>query len=144
MFGHTGVVPVIAPGAAGIVVGVIVPVVDPALAPQVLFAVTDTVPAPEPTVIVAEVVVPPAVTDHPVPVTDHVYEVAPLTAEILKIFPAELAQIVPGCVIEPGVAGVVIPVPVKELVGELLPEVVLATVMVALCAPLLPGVNVTW
>ena len=35
------------------------------------------------------------------------------------------------------------PVPVNELVGELLPDVVLVTVTVALFAPLLAGVNVT-
>lgn len=35
------------------------------------------------------------------------------------------------------------PVPVNELVGELLPPVVLATVMIAVFAPALAGVNVT-
>ena len=63
---------VIAPGVAGAVVGVIFPVVDEALVPHALVAVTDTVPIPEPIVIVADVVDPPAITDHPVPVTDHV------------------------------------------------------------------------
>ena len=48
------------------------PVVDGALVPHALLAVTDTLPAPVPMVMVAEVVEPPAVTDHPVPVTDHV------------------------------------------------------------------------
>jgi hypothetical protein len=61
---------VIAPGVAGAVEGVIFPVDDALLVPQALVAVTETVPTPEPIVIVAEVVVPPAVTDHPVPVTD--------------------------------------------------------------------------
>ena len=37
-----------------------------------------------------------------------------------------------------------IPVPVNVAVGELLPEVVLDTVIVALCKPLLDGVKVTW
>jgi len=63
---------VIAPGVAGILFGVMFPVVEAALVPQALVAVTDTVPTPEPIVIVAEVVEPPAVTDHPVPVTDQV------------------------------------------------------------------------
>ena len=71
------------PGIAGAVPGVILPVVEAVLVPQALVAVTDTVPAPVPTVIVAEVVVPPAVTDQPVPVTDQVYDVAPLTAAML-------------------------------------------------------------
>ena len=62
----------IAPGVAGILFGVMFPVVEAALVPQALVAVTDTVPTPEPIVIVAEVVEPPAVTDHPVPVTDQV------------------------------------------------------------------------
>ena len=38
---------------------------------------------------------------------------------------------------------VVVPVPVKLLVGELLPEVELATVIVAVFAPAEEGVNVT-
>ena len=61
---------VIGPGVAGIAVGVIFPVVDAALVPQAFVAVTDIVPTPVPIVIVAEVVVPPAVTAHPVPVTE--------------------------------------------------------------------------
>ncbi|CAD0001230.1 hypothetical protein FLAT13_00461 [Flavobacterium salmonis] len=60
------------PGVVGAVVGVILPVVDAELVPQPLVAVTETVPTPDPIVIVAEVVLPPAVTDHPVPVTDQV------------------------------------------------------------------------
>ena len=63
---------VIGPGVAGMVIGVILPVADAALVPQAFVAVTETVPTPVPIVIVAEVVVPPAVTAHPVPVTDHV------------------------------------------------------------------------
>jgi hypothetical protein len=65
------------------VVGVIEPVVAALEEPHVLLAVTDTVPTPVPMVMVAEVVEPPAVTAHPVPVTDQVYEVAPVTAAIL-------------------------------------------------------------
>jgi hypothetical protein len=72
------------------------PVVEAALVPQALVAVTDTVPAPVPIVMVAEVVVPPAVTDHPVPVTDHVYEVAPATGEMLNEFPVEPEHSLPG------------------------------------------------
>ena len=49
-----------------------------ALDPQALLAVTDTVPAPVPAVSVIELVV--LVPLHPVPLTDQVYEVAPLTA----------------------------------------------------------------
>ena len=60
------------PGVGGIAVGVIFPVVDAALVPQPFVAVTDTVPTAVPIVSVAEAVVPPAVTAHPVPVTDHV------------------------------------------------------------------------
>ncbi len=74
---------VIAPGVGGAVVGVIVPVVAAELVPQALVAVTETVPSAVPTVIVAAVDVPPAVTAHPVPVTAQVYEVAPLTGSIL-------------------------------------------------------------
>ena len=72
------------------------------LEPQALFAVTETVPATEPAVIVADVVFCPAVTDHPVPVTDQVYPVAPLTAEMLKVFPVDPPQMVEGTVIDPG------------------------------------------
>ena len=63
---------VIAPGAEGAVVGVMLPVVEAALVPHTPVAVTDTVPAPAPMVIVAEIVVSPAVTAQPVPVTDQV------------------------------------------------------------------------
>ena len=96
----------IAPGVAGIVVGVIFPVVEAALVPQAFVAVTDTVPMPEPIVIVAETVVPPAVTDQPVPVTDQVYDAAPITGAMLKMLPNVLAHLLAGCVIAPGVAGV--------------------------------------
>ena len=61
-----------APGVAGAVPGVIFPVVDGPLVPQALVAVTETVPTPVPMVMVADVVVPPEVTAHPVPVTDQV------------------------------------------------------------------------
>ena len=63
----------VAVGAAS-TVGVIFPVVDTPLVPQPFVAVTETVPVPVPVpiVMVAEVVVPPAVTAHPVPVTDQV------------------------------------------------------------------------
>ena len=60
------------PGVAGIVVGVMLPVVAAALVPHGFVAVTDTVPGPVPIVMVAEIVAPPAVTAHPVPVTDQV------------------------------------------------------------------------
>ena len=63
---------VIAPGAETCAVGVTLPVVDSAPVPHALFAATDTVPAPVPMVIVADAVAPPAVTAHPVPVTDQV------------------------------------------------------------------------
>ena len=67
---HTFADPVIAPGVAGIVVGVMLPVDEAALVPHALDAVTETVPAPVPMVIVAEAVPCPPVTAHPVPVTD--------------------------------------------------------------------------
>ena len=63
---------VIAPGALGIAIGEILPVVTAALAPHTLLAVTETIPGPVPMVIVAETVVPPAVTAQPGPVTDQV------------------------------------------------------------------------
>ena len=69
---HTSAEPVMVPGVAGMVLGVIVPVVCAELVPHTFVAVTETVPAPLPAVIVAEVLVPPAVTAHPVPVTDQV------------------------------------------------------------------------
>ena len=72
------------------------------LDPHALFAVTETVPAPDPAVIVADVVFCPAVTDQSVPVTDQVYPVAPLTAEMLNVFPVDLVQMVEGTVIDPG------------------------------------------
>ncbi len=62
----------ITPGVGGAVVGVMFPVVDAVLVPQALVAVTFTGPIPVPIVMVAEAVVPPAVTAHPVPVTVHV------------------------------------------------------------------------
>ena len=99
---------VIAPGVEGAVVGVMLPVVEAALVPHALVAVTDTVPAPVPIVIVAEAVVPPAVTAHPVPVTDHVYEVAPATGAILNVFPVEPEHSFAGSVIVPGVEGAVV------------------------------------
>src|SRR5262245_36284269 len=40
--------------------------------------------------------------------------------------------------------GIPTPVPVGELVGELLPKVMLVTVTVAVCGPVLLDVNVTW
>jgi hypothetical protein len=93
-------------GAAGIKVGVSVPVEDAALVPHVpLSEITDTEPAPLPMVMVADVVPCPAVIDHPVPVTDQVYDAAPETAEMLNAFPVLLAQILAGCVIEPGALG---------------------------------------
>ena len=67
-----------------------------ALFPQTFSALTDTVPAPVPMVIVADVVPCPAVIDHPVPITDQVYDVAPETAEMLNIFPVELAHLTDG------------------------------------------------
>lgn len=48
------------------------------LDPHALFAVTDTDAVDEPAVSVIEFVV--LVPLHPVPLTDHVYEVAPVTA----------------------------------------------------------------
>ena len=70
------------PGVAGAVVGVIEPVVAALEVPHAFEAVTETVPAAEPIVMVADVVPCPPVIAHPVPVTDHVYEVAPVTAAI--------------------------------------------------------------
>ena len=70
------------PGVAGAVVGVIEPVVAALEVPQAFEAVTETVPAAEPMVMVAAVVPCPPVMAHPVPVRDQVYDVAPVTAAI--------------------------------------------------------------
>ena len=61
---------VIVPGVAGIADGAILPVVDTPEVPQALAAVTETVPATDPMVIVAKLVPCPPVTAQPVPVTD--------------------------------------------------------------------------
>ena len=63
---------VIAPGVEGAVVGIMLLIVEASLVPHTPVAVTDTVPTPVPIVIVADVDVPPAATDQPVPVTDQV------------------------------------------------------------------------
>ena len=64
---------VMLPGCAGTVTGVSDAVDLDVLLPQApLLAVTETVPAPVPMVIVAEVVPCPAVIDQPVPVADQV------------------------------------------------------------------------
>ena len=94
---------VMVPGCDGIVVGVILPVERDVLLPQApLLAVTDTVPTPDPTVMVAEVVPCPAVIDQPVPVTDQVYEAALVTEAIENVFPVVLAQMFEGTVMVPG------------------------------------------
>ena len=56
---------------------------------------TDTVPGPVPIVMVAEIVAPPAVTAHPVPVTDQDQSSAG-TAVILKIFPVLPEHVLAG------------------------------------------------
>jgi hypothetical protein len=89
----------------GAAVGVMFPVVAGALVPHAFVAVTDTLPTPEPMVMVADVVFAPAVTAHPVPVTDQVYEAAPVTAAILNVLPVEPTHLLAGCVIVPGVVG---------------------------------------
>ena len=61
-----------ADGADGAVLGTIVPVEIARLEPHVFEALTDTVPGPEPIVTVAKVDPCPAVSDHPLPATDHV------------------------------------------------------------------------
>ena len=72
MPGHTVPEPVIAPGCDGAAEGVMLPVVEAVLSPHGFVAVTDTVPAPVPNGYRGRVVAPPAVTAHPVPVTDQV------------------------------------------------------------------------
>lgn len=95
------------PGVAGIVVGVREAVDLDVLLPHApLFAVTETVPAPVPMVMVAEVVPCPAVIDQPVPETDQVYEAALATDAMLNVFPVELAQMFDGTVMVPGCAGI--------------------------------------
>ena len=131
----------IVPGVAGAVVGVIFPVVCAELLPQVLFAVTVTVPTPVPIVTVTEAVVLGVGIDHPVPVTAHVYVVAPLTAEILKVFPELPAHLLAGWVIAPGVAGAVVGVMFPVVCAELLPQVLFA-VTVTVPTPV-PMVTVT-
>ena len=61
-----------ADGADGAVLGTIVPVEIARLDPHVFEELTDTVPGPVPIVTVADEVPCPAVSDHPVPATDHV------------------------------------------------------------------------
>jgi hypothetical protein len=110
-------------GAAGIAVGVSVPVEDAELVPHVpLLEVTETEPAPLPMVMVADVVPCPPVIDHPVPVTDQVYEAAPETAAILNVFPVVLAQMFTGCVIVPGALGMPSGVIVVEVDALLVPQ----------------------
>jgi len=95
------------PGVAGVVVGVREAVdLDELLPHAPLFAVTETVPAPVPMVMVAEVVPCPAVIDQPVPETDQVYEAALATDAMLNVFPVELAQMFDGTVMVPGCTGV--------------------------------------
>ena len=77
------------------------------LLPQALLAATVTVPTPVPIVTVTLVVVLATGIDHPVPVTAHVYEVAPLTAAMLKTFPVVPAHSSVGSVMAPGVTGIV-------------------------------------
>ena len=74
------------------------------LDPQPLLAVTDTEPAPLPAVRVIELVV--LVPLHPDPLTDHVYEVAPLTAGIVYVA-VPLAHGGVGSVTVVGAAGIV-------------------------------------
>ena len=75
------------------------------LDPQLLFAVTDTEPALLPAVSVIELVV--LVPLHPDPLTDHVYEVAPLTDGIVYTAVA-LAHGAVGSVTLAGAAGTVL------------------------------------
>jgi len=103
---------VIVPGCEGTAVGVIFTVCA-ALVPHAFVAVTETVPAPLPIVMVADDVVPPDVTAQPVPVTDHVYDAAPETAAMLNVLPVEPAHKLAGCVIVPGCDGAVIGVSVE-------------------------------
>ena len=98
----------IAPGVAGAVDGVMLPVVDAGLVPQAVVTVTDTLPGPEPIVIVAEGVFCPAVTAHPVPITDHVYAVAPETEGMLYVLPVDPAHSFIGRVNGPGGGGVLL------------------------------------
>jgi N-acetyl-anhydromuramyl-L-alanine amidase AmpD len=132
---------VIAPGVAGVTVGVVFPVVCAVLLPQVLFAVTVTVPTPVPMVTVTDVVVLGVGIDHPVPVTAQVYVVAPLTAEILNVFPVLPEHKLDGWVIVPGVAGAVVDVMFPVVCAELLPQVLFA-VTVTVPTPV-PMVTVT-
>ena len=73
-----------------------------ALDPQALFAVTDTDALPVPAVrVIARVELVPL---HPVPITDHVYDVAPTTAAEVYIAVAPVHGAV-GRVTVDGVAG---------------------------------------
>jgi hypothetical protein len=58
--------------------------------------------------------------DHPVPVTAQVYVVAPLTVEILNVFPVLPSHLLAGWVIVPGVAGEVVGVMFPVVWAELL------------------------
>jgi hypothetical protein len=102
LFAHGNDGSVMEPGVAGIDVGVIFPVDVDELLPHTFVATTETEPTPDPMVTVAEVVPCPPVNDHPVPETDQVYPVAPLTGEILYVFPVVPEQVFVGTVIVPG------------------------------------------
>ena len=113
-------VPLIVPGVAGGVLTVTASVAGAEL-PQVLFAVTDTVPPPEPAVVCMTLV-----RDVPVqpPGSDHVYDVAPPTLAIENVSRPPL-QTVAVPVIAPGVAGAE-PNDTTSVAGLELPQVLLA------------------
>jgi hypothetical protein len=81
----------------------------------------------------------------PVPVTDQVYDVAPLTAVILYVLPVEPEQLFVGCVIVPGVAGIFVGVTDPVVEADEVPHAFVAVtltvpaaepiVMVALVVP---------
>ena len=93
------------PGVDGTIVGVIT-TDDDKVEPQLLIAITETVPVTLPAVIEAAVVAKPDVTAQPAPETDHEYEVAPETEAMLNALFVEPPQIFAGDVIEPTVEGI--------------------------------------
>jgi len=112
--------PVIAPGVAGAVLIVTTSVAGLEF-PQVLLAVTETVPPPEPGTVLIVLVV-----DVPVqpPGSDHVYEVAPPTAVTEKVSNPPLHMLALP-VIAPGVAGTELTV-MASVAGLEFPQVLLA------------------
>jgi hypothetical protein len=136
-FAQTIAVPLIAPGVAGTEVVIFTAKVCAVEFPQVLLAVTDTVPLVE--LVVAIMLLVADVPVHP-PGSDHVYEVAPLTEDTEKVSKPPLQTFVVP-LIAPGVPGAVLTVNDPLLVTEV--HGVVTTIFPVPLAPAGSG-TVTW